>query len=411
MIDAPLVPARWFTKGPRRNPIDLVVVHTMEAAEKGTTAEAVAKYFSTLDRKASAHWCIDADSEVRSVRDEDIAYHAPGASHRSIGLEHAGYAKQTPAEWADEYSTRMLERSARICADICRTYGIPVVLVDAAGVKAGRAGITTHAAVTQAYPDKGNGHWDPGPGFPMARYLEMVRSHLEPRVPDLPKPKITLASEATTILGAPGPTITVDQAVTHLADGTTPYTAVDLRTIVDGYFDVCSRVGLDPAIPLGQLCVETGPELEAKGQRGPLTSQWSQRPYRNPAGIGVTGQHAAGSPDRAPATKLPVNHVWMWHPVRDRWEAGISFPNWAVAAEAHVGRLLAYVLRPGAATPAQQSLIDVAGRWRVIPGTVRGSTITLAHLGRAKNPSGVGWATGPDYGAKIATQINRVRAR
>jgi hypothetical protein len=111
-------------------------------------------------------------------------------------------------------------------------------------------------------------------------------------------------------------------------------------------------------------------------ETGNLTSWWSQRPRRNPVGIGVTG---------APGV-------------------GLSFPSWQNdAIPAHVGRLLAYALTDARATPQQAGLIATALHWRPLPARTRGSAPTLKPLGRVHNPSGEGWASpGDQYGAKIA---------
>ena len=92
--------------------IDLIVIHTMEMDEKGDTAEHCALWFKNPAAKVSAHYCVDADSIVQCVRDQDIGWHAPGANHDGIGIEHAGRAKQTGRDWSDAYSVAMLERSA-----------------------------------------------------------------------------------------------------------------------------------------------------------------------------------------------------------------------------------------------------------------------------------------------------------
>lgn len=170
------IQARHFTRGPRRGPVDLVVIHTMEAPEKGDTAEAIARYFATTDRQVSAHYCIDNNSIVACVQERDIAWAAPGANHNGIQLEHGGYARQTAKDWADPYSKAMLRRSAELAADICARHRIPPVWVDAAGLKRGKRGITSHAAVSEAF--KGSTHWDPGTGFPQAGYVAMVASEL-----------------------------------------------------------------------------------------------------------------------------------------------------------------------------------------------------------------------------------------
>jgi hypothetical protein len=145
------------------------------------------------------------------------------------------------------------------------------------------------------------------------------------------------------------------------------YTDADItRAILPVYWEVCRSVEVDPLIAVAQVIHETGN----------LTSWWSQRPRRNPAGIGVNGQPGVG----------------------------LSFPSWKDdAIPAHIGRLLAYALADGQATPRQRGLIATAMHWRPLPAKVRGSAPTLEALGEAHNPSGAGWASpGDQYGAQIA---------
>ena len=169
------VAARNFTPAARKT-VDVVVIHTMEAPEASTTAEAVAAWAAGPQApQASWHYAIDDDSIVQCVKEEDVAWAAPSRNQTGIQLEHAGYARQTAEQWCDPFSTRMLERSARLVAQICKRWGIPIEFVDAAGLLAGGRGITTHAEVTKG-PGKGlTTHTDPGPHFPMTRYLELVR--------------------------------------------------------------------------------------------------------------------------------------------------------------------------------------------------------------------------------------------
>lgn len=167
--------ARWYTAG-RIAPIRLVVVHSMEAAEGPQTAENVANYFRTTGTKASAHVCVDNNSEVRCVPDADTAWAAPGANADGLQLELAGYARQSRAQWLDDYSTALLKRAAVVTADWCRRYNLPVKRLTRAELKAGRKGITQHVDVSAVY--KRSDHTDPGPNFPWDFFLAEVKNAL-----------------------------------------------------------------------------------------------------------------------------------------------------------------------------------------------------------------------------------------
>jgi peptidoglycan hydrolase-like protein with peptidoglycan-binding domain/N-acetyl-anhydromuramyl-L-alanine amidase AmpD len=169
------IQAKNYGKG-RTAQIDTIVIHTMEAAEKPDTAERVAQWLASPGAPmASAHYCIDADSVVQCVLDGDTAFHAPGVNQRAIGVEHAGFARQTPEDWADPYSQTMMRRSAALVASLCARHQVPIRFVDVDALKAGEPGITTHNAVSLAF--RRSSHTDPGPGFPIHRYLAMVREY------------------------------------------------------------------------------------------------------------------------------------------------------------------------------------------------------------------------------------------
>lgn len=168
------IPAKHYTKANRRV-IDYIVIHTMELPERPNKAEALARYFQTTNVKVSAHYNIDSKSIVRSVLEKDIAYHAPGANHNGLGFEHAGYMRQTRAEWQDPYSEAMLRLSAELAANVVDRRNIPIQYVNIAGLRAGRRGVTTHRDVSLAFGR--SKHMDPGAGFPMNHYLDLVRSY------------------------------------------------------------------------------------------------------------------------------------------------------------------------------------------------------------------------------------------
>ena len=154
--------------------IDVVVMHTMEIAERKDAAEICARWFRSPASQVSAHYCVDSDTVVQCVHEKDIAWHARGGNADSIGVELAGFARQTAADWRDAYSTAVLRSAATLVADICRRRRIPVRWLVAGDLLAGRRGITGHAEVSLAYGR--SDHWDPGPGFPIERFLSLVRS-------------------------------------------------------------------------------------------------------------------------------------------------------------------------------------------------------------------------------------------
>ena len=176
----PFVKARHFRAGAPPRAVRVIVIHSMEAPEKGDTAENVARFFATTEREASAHLCIDSDSTVRCVRDDDVAFAAPGANADGVHLELAGFARQTESEWLDAFGVLMLERAAVTTADYCSKYGIPARRLSNAELadKANR-GIVSHAQVSEVF--KKSDHTDPGEGFPWAFFLDRVSRQLQAR--------------------------------------------------------------------------------------------------------------------------------------------------------------------------------------------------------------------------------------
>jgi N-acetylmuramoyl-L-alanine amidase/Mannosyl-glycoprotein endo-beta-N-acetylglucosaminidase len=142
------------------------------------------------------------------------------------------------------------------------------------------------------------------------------------------------------------------------------YSAGDVTEIVGLYYTTAGAVGLDPLLVVAQMAEETSH----------LTSFWSQRPRRNFAGIGVTGQPGAG----------------------------LSFPDLKTAVRAHAGRLLAYSLPSGTGSPAQSQLIDEALAARPLPPQLRGAAATLKGLAGT-------WAQDPQYAVKLAGVANDIR--
>jgi N-acetyl-anhydromuramyl-L-alanine amidase AmpD len=171
----PFVQAKFFRKvdGVRR--VRLIVMHSMEFEEKGDTAESCAKFFQTTTRPASAHLCIDNNSIVQSVLDNNIPAAAPGANKDGIHIELAGFARQTEAEWLDDFGKQLLANAADAAAQYCLKYDIPVTRLSNADLANGKTkGFVSHAQVSAVF--KLSDHTDPGPSFPWQFFLTAVEA-------------------------------------------------------------------------------------------------------------------------------------------------------------------------------------------------------------------------------------------
>jgi len=169
----PVVKAKFFRDVVERRAVRLIVVHSMEAPEKGNTAENVARFFQNPGKKVSAHLCIDNDSIVQCVLDNDVAFAAPGANQDGIQLELAGFARQKRDEWLDPFGILMLDKAANAAAQYCLKYDIPIKrLSDAELADKKTKGIVGHAQVSKVF--NLSSHTDPGDDFPWDHFLDRV---------------------------------------------------------------------------------------------------------------------------------------------------------------------------------------------------------------------------------------------
>jgi len=173
IVDA-FVKAARYSLGRAGVDVLLCVMHTTENDLRPGIARTVALDFATTPDPRSATYIVDADEVIQCVREEDTPYSA-GAPANALGIhvELCARAAWGPVEWAHPDAVRMLERAARLVADVCERRGLPIEEVSVDGLLDGHAGITTHAACSKAW--KHSTHWDPGPHFPMATFLAMVR--------------------------------------------------------------------------------------------------------------------------------------------------------------------------------------------------------------------------------------------
>lgn len=172
MVAAPYVPAKW--QRARRSQIRLICVHCTVSPEQGTGAEAVARYFTSVERPASAHLVADNNSVVRCVPDNMESCGAAGANRDGLHVELVGYADQTSAQWMDAFGRAMFAQAKPFLRDWSRLYNIPPRWLTVAQVADGESrGFCTHADVSKAFPAVSTGHYDPGPHFPKQAVMDL----------------------------------------------------------------------------------------------------------------------------------------------------------------------------------------------------------------------------------------------
>lgn len=171
---------RKWTAGGRR-PVRVIVIHDMEFPETASAAEVIAHDFATRTAKnpGSAHINVDNDSIVQCVKDNDIAFAAPGANKDGIQIELAGFGKQTRAQWLDDYSEALLQRGADATAQYCLKYDIPPVHITNQQLAAGAKGIIGHYQASAVYHL--SDHTDPGTAFPWDYFICLVGRAVERR--------------------------------------------------------------------------------------------------------------------------------------------------------------------------------------------------------------------------------------
>lgn len=155
------------------NKIRLIVIHSTE----GDTAAGAAGWFTNPASGGSTHYVVDNNKCFNTLPDNVIPWGARGgrANEDGLHIELAGYAKWTRDEWLNNHFEE-LKNAAAIVRMWSDKYGIPVELLSVDDLKSqgnSARGITTHANITKAFGV--DTHTDPGSGFPMDVFLDLVR--------------------------------------------------------------------------------------------------------------------------------------------------------------------------------------------------------------------------------------------
>lgn len=151
-----------FDSGRGGSRVQRVVIHIAEGTLLGTAA-----WFANPTARVSAHYTVGVDGRVlQHVGEADTAWHAGDSvvNRESIGIEHEG---RHPAEGDWVPGRIQLEASARLVAEICRRHGLTP----------SSETIVPHSSVNPRKPRC------PGPGFPFAGFIGLVRAFLAPAEP------------------------------------------------------------------------------------------------------------------------------------------------------------------------------------------------------------------------------------
>lgn len=191
-MPAPEYPDTVFGRTPRAygtgrdgKGVRLSVVHYTAGSENTSSAENGNAYDAVRTDGTSCHVFHDPDSSVQEVLRKDRANSALHKGNR-LGIQHelCGTA-QTRAQWLDANSDAILWRAARAVAKDCVDYGLEPRRLSVSEVRRawyeypnGPRGICGHVDITNAFPEDGGTHTDPGTGFPWDVFLERVHHYL-----------------------------------------------------------------------------------------------------------------------------------------------------------------------------------------------------------------------------------------
>lgn len=167
-------PPTWHG-GKTNKPINRIVVHCTVGSEPSVANAAMntVRYSKRTTRPSSFHYIADHDQHFQYTFDSIVAYHAPPNGH-SLGYELCcSLEDKGKGHFSKPAHQAMLKIAAKDIAQLCLAYSIPIRKLSPAQVKAGARGICGHNDVSLAFRE--SSHWDPGPYFPWATFIAMVK--------------------------------------------------------------------------------------------------------------------------------------------------------------------------------------------------------------------------------------------
>lgn len=202
------VPAK-YDGGTRAGAPTFGVLHDAETPLQAGYAASIASYFQRCTNSTSAHFMVDPVATVQMLDTARVAWHCGNGNPRSIGIEQAGYASFTTAQWTTAAGLAQLRRVAQLLVDIRNVHHIGLYWMTDQQLRdahAGRiiGGWATHAQCSAVLG--GSVHSDPQPHYPTAQLMATANQIASPPPPP-PVPAPIRTGSIPTVLGDDMPTV------------------------------------------------------------------------------------------------------------------------------------------------------------------------------------------------------------
>lgn len=155
-----------------------VVIHGTVSPCVRNGARNTANYFTSSSAGGLAHYVVDPGEIIACCQEEVAAWHS-GHNADSLGVELCDPQVGDSSRWADADHDAMLLLAAKLVADLCTRWNIPIQRLSPAELRDGGRGIVGHNDVRLAWPGCTD-HTDPGAGFPWEHFLNLVRQAAAP---------------------------------------------------------------------------------------------------------------------------------------------------------------------------------------------------------------------------------------
>jgi hypothetical protein len=151
--------------GGSRDSTSWVVIH---ATDNTASARNEALYAQTRPDQTSAHFYSDEGSVYEALDLDNIAFGCLWhGNQKSIQFELVGLS--------NHLTDATMRHIAPVVREVCNMYGIPIQKINASQVANGVKGICGHGDITDAFPEDGGDHTDPGSAFPWSTFIGYVK--------------------------------------------------------------------------------------------------------------------------------------------------------------------------------------------------------------------------------------------